>query len=188
MSASQHPIFRENAIKAYMRGRDKDVLPRFVAPPTFLFFWMLLLLLLFIGGLVWNIRLPIYLSGAGFVVTSTRPAQAQVVVFFTPAQLPQLHANQPIQIHIGQHGPTIQSTVTTVEPVPLSPEQARQRFHLDGAAAALLTEPSVALLIALSNSAISPTLYTGSLVQAQVEIGTHSVLSLIPGMQNLIGD
>lgn len=188
MSASQHPIFRENAIKAYVRGRDKDILPRFIAPPTFLFIWILLLLFLFIGGLVWNIRLPTYLSGTGFVVAGTQPTQVQAVVFFSPDQLSQLHVSQSIQIHIGQNGPTIQSSVTTVESVPLSPEQAYQRFQLDSAAAALITGPSVALLIALDNSAIPPTLYTGSLVQAQVEIGTHSVLSLIPGLQSLAGD
>ncbi|MBV9690195.1 MAG: hypothetical protein JO202_10860 [Ktedonobacteraceae bacterium] len=46
MTTSPRPIFRDRAIKHYLQGRQKDVLPHLIAPPIFLLLWMLLILLL----------------------------------------------------------------------------------------------------------------------------------------------
>jgi uncharacterized RDD family membrane protein YckC len=48
MTASPRSIFRERAIKQYVQGRQKDVLPHLIAPPIFLLLWVLLVLLLIV--------------------------------------------------------------------------------------------------------------------------------------------
>ena len=49
MTMRQRSIFRSEALHHYMQGREKTVLPRYVAPPTFAFMWGLLSLLLISG-------------------------------------------------------------------------------------------------------------------------------------------
>ena len=46
MALSPRPIFRERAMKQYIQRRQKDVIPRLIAPPLFLLLWVLLGLLL----------------------------------------------------------------------------------------------------------------------------------------------
>jgi hypothetical protein len=47
-----HPIFRADAVRRYIEGQQRAVLPRFVCPRTFLYLWILLGLLLLTGGFV----------------------------------------------------------------------------------------------------------------------------------------
>ncbi len=42
MARFQHSIFRERAMVHYLQRRQKDVLPRLIAPHTFVFLWILL--------------------------------------------------------------------------------------------------------------------------------------------------
>lgn len=49
---NNHPIFRADAVRRYLEGQHRAVLPRLVCPRTFLYLWILLALLLLAGGLM----------------------------------------------------------------------------------------------------------------------------------------
>ena len=68
MSQSPRPLFREHALKEYMQRREKDILPRSVAPPTILFVWILLVLTLTMTFLAWWTQVPIEVSGNGLLL------------------------------------------------------------------------------------------------------------------------
>jgi hypothetical protein len=51
-AAHKRVIFRPEALQRYMQGREKTVLPRYVAPPVFALMWALLGLLLITGLIV----------------------------------------------------------------------------------------------------------------------------------------
>lgn len=175
-------IFRERAIQSYRQGREKDILPRFVSPPVFLFLWIILGLCLVAGWVAWSIRVPIYVDGTGVMAAS----EARVVVFVSAVHQQRLHAGEPVQMQLGTTGPRLRRTVTTVVPTLLSPEEARQDYHLDGTLALLVTEPSVVLVIALdASSALSA--YAGSIVSAHVQVGDVRLLSFLPLVGQWIG-
>ncbi|HEU5199037.1 MAG TPA: hypothetical protein VFU32_05340 [Ktedonobacterales bacterium] len=183
MSMPRRSIFREQALRHYRRSRDKDVLPRFVAPPVFLGFWIVLSLCLVAGGLAWNIRVPVYVAGSGVVAFS---GEAQAVLFVSAEQQPRIHPGEPVQVNIGSTGPRLLRAITTVVPTLLSPEQARQRYHLDGPLSLLVAEPSVVITVALDTT-LSVSAYAGSIVSAQVQVGNVSILSYLPVIGRLIG-
>ncbi len=66
-----HSLFREKAIKEYMQRREKDVLPRMMAPSILIFLYLLLLLLLLAGLLVWWEVVPVFTTGSLLAATST---------------------------------------------------------------------------------------------------------------------
>lgn len=183
---TRRSIFREAAIKHYVQGRDKDVLPRFVSPPVFLFLWALLSLCVIAGLLAWNTRIPIYAPGIGMVTQDRPSGQMVAILFLVPGQQPKVRPGQPIQAQIGTTGPRLQWTVTSVEPTLLSPEEAHHRYHLDNALSLLVTQPSVVIEVALDAGAVSP-IYAGSLVHAQVQVGSQRVLALVPIVDKMIG-
>lgn len=185
-SSTRRSIFREAAIKHYAQGRDKDALPRFVSPPVFLFLWVLLCLCAVAGLLAWNTRIAVYTPGIGMVAQDRASGQMVAVLFLRPDQQRHVRPGQPVQVRIGETGPHLQRMVTTVEPRLLSPEVARQRYHLDNALSLVVTQPSMVIVVALEASAVSP-LYAGSLVRAQVQVGSQRVLALVPVLDKLIG-
>ena len=66
-----HSLFRERAIKEYMQRREKDVLPRLMAPSVLIFLYLLLLLILLAGLLVWWEVVPLFTTGSLLAATST---------------------------------------------------------------------------------------------------------------------
>jgi hypothetical protein len=101
-------------------------------------------------------------------------------VLFVPAnQQHVVHAGEPVQLQIGSTGSRLLRTVTAVTATPLSPEQVRQHYHLDGGTSLLVTQPSVILVVTLDEH-ISAASYEGSIVHAQVKIGEQSLLSFFP--------
>lgn len=181
MSTAKRPIFRERAIQHYRRGRDKDVLPRFVAPPVFLGLWIVLSLCLLAGWLAWNIRVPVYIGAIGIVVSG----ETQAVLFVSADHQQSLRPGESVQAQIGSTGPLL-GTITTVVPGLLSPEEARQRYHLDGTLSFLVTEPSVVAVIALDASTLTSK-YAGGIVHGEVQVGKVSILSFLPIVGQLIG-
>lgn len=181
MSMMKRSIFRERAIQHYRRGREKDVLPRFVSPPVFLGLWLVVSLCLIAGWLAWNIRVPVSIPAIGMVVSG----ETQAVIFVSADHQQSLHQGEPVQVQIGSAGPFLR-TITTVVPGLLSPEEARQRYHLDGALSFLVTEPSVVLVIALDASTLASN-SAGSIVHGEVQVGEVSILSFLPIVGQLIG-
>ena len=188
----QRAIFRNKALQYYAQSREKDVLPRLVAPPVFIFLWVLLGLLLVATLLAWLGQVPTYVAGSGVVLNSgvktKQGGQEAVAVVFLPAT-PSLNvrAGLPIQVQIGSSGPQLTSTIDTVQPGVISPSDARERYSLTGDLAQVITQPSIAVTVRLGAD-VSTQMYAGSLVGAQVQVGTRSILSLLPVIGPLIGD
>lgn len=185
MSMMKRPIFRERAIQRYKQGREKDVLPRFVSPPVFLFLWIILGLSLVGGWLVWTIRIPVFTPAIGTVVESSQDDRALALLFAPSDQLHNVHPGTPVRLQLGSTSLML-LTITTVAPTLLSPTEVRQQYHLDGALALLVTEPSVVMGVALTAN-ISASSYAGSIVRAQVEVGDVSILFFVPLVGQLFG-
>jgi hypothetical protein len=190
MTKAVRSIFRDEAIKSYIESREKDVLPLLVAPPVFLFLWILLGLLLTAGLLAWSAQVPIYQEGTG-IVLEQQPASGQrevVALIFLPAtSAPILRAGLPVQVQVGSSGPALTSEIEQVEPGILSPSAARTRYALASSVSETLTEPVVVVSVRLGPS-IPAQLYAGSVVSAQVQVGSRRVLSLLPGLDQWMGD
>jgi hypothetical protein len=183
-TTSQRSIFRDSALQKYVQGREKSVLPRFVAPPVFAFCWLILAALTGAGGVAWLGQVPLYATGSG-VILDTRPATTQgndeaVAVILLPAPLQkQLRTGSPVQLQIGPRGPSLMRTIDTIDPGLLSPSEVRQRYRLE------VLEPSF-LATSRLGPALSSRLYAGSRVQAQVQVGSERLLALFPLFNTLL--
>lgn len=190
--SSKRSIFRSSALQHYMEGREKDVLPRIISPPIFRFLWLIFGLLSMAGVIAWWGRIPIYSTGKGAITASsqTHPGdkQAVAIVFLPAEQLPKLRPGQQVVLQIGTTGQRVSRTIERVEPQVLSPTQARQRYRLDDAALLSVTQPSAIVTVNLKGSGISATTYPGSIVSAQIELGSTRLISLLPLLEKVIGD
>jgi hypothetical protein len=181
--------FRKKALQHYAQSWEKSILPRFIAPPVFLFLWILLGLLFVATFLAWLGEVPTYAVGSGLVLSQNQvpisnndPATA--VIFLPASPSLKVQAGMPVQVQIGSTGPQLTTRVTTVEQAAMSPDAIRQQYGLDGPLAETITQPSLVLTITLSTT-VPTALYAGSLVHAQVQVGTHRILSLLPGLNQL---
>src|SRR5436190_4446530 len=118
MANTKRTIFRNKALQYYAQSREKDVLPRFVAPPVFIFLWVLLGLLLITTLVAWLGQVPTYVAGSGVVLNQGIKMQQggneAVAVIFLPAT-PSLdvRAGLPMQVQIGTRGPQLNSAIDT---------------------------------------------------------------------------
>jgi hypothetical protein len=168
-------IFRSKVVQKYMQNSEKNVLPRIVAPPVFAFCWVVLTLLIAAGIAVWSGRVPIYLIGSGIVLdaTSHQSDGVTAVVLLSSGGVSRLRTGLPVRIQIGHNGPVLDRTINAISEQPLSPAQVHQLYGLE------IAEPAFVLTVGLGPT-IAGHLYAGSLVQAQIQVGTQSLLSLFP--------
>lgn len=178
MPLNHRSIFRESAIQRYRMRREQDVLPRFLAPPLFTFLWILLGLCLVGGWLAWNTRVPMYAAASGVLVQSQPTGQLQALLFASAEQQTALRAGQAVQLHIGTTGPQLHVVVTSVTSHTLSPEQIRTDYHLDSTLSLAVSQPALVITVLIGNNAIRPE-YIGSLVSAEIQVGSRSALSLL---------
>lgn len=91
MPALNQPIFRSNAIKHYMEGREKHEFPRFVSLPITILLWILLALFISATVLAWSERVPTYVTSQGIVIvhSATQPSKEKkpVPVAVTPVSV-----------------------------------------------------------------------------------------------------
>jgi hypothetical protein len=186
MHASDRSIFRESAIKHYIQNRERDVLLRILPLPTAVFLWILIGVLLAAGVFAWNERIPTYVSGTGTVLADTGGGSV-AVVFLPPEQSPTLHAGESVQVHIGSAGPQVQSKILEVEPDITSPATARKNYQLSGDSSSLITQPSIVIVVKLGTE-VPARMYAGSSLTADVEVGSHRILSLLPWIGKLVGE
>jgi hypothetical protein len=179
-------IFRESAVQRYIQRRDKDVLPRLLRPPVFLFLWILLGLGLLAGIIAWSIRVPVYTVAPGVILQGSAAGQLETLVFVPLDQRSTIRSGQPVLLQIGASGPHLQLTITSVVPQALSPAQIRARYALDNALALVVSQPAVVAVVTIQADA-SLKEYAGGLVSASIQIGTRSVLSFLPILDRLIG-
>lgn len=184
MSAQKGLIFRDKALQKYRESREKTVLPRFVAPPVFFFFWIILIIFCGAGLLVWLGQVPAYVTGSGVVLdpasSLTSGSREAVAIIFVPYNSSvHLRPGQPVQVQLVSTGVQILSAITAVEPQILSPSDVRQSYSL------VTTTPSLVVMVALG-SQFSGSVYAESPVQAQIEVGSRPFLSLFPGFDTLL--
>lgn len=189
MTQAKRSIFRKSAWQQYVQRRERAELPRYITPPVFALFWILLGLLLVSGSVAWWSEVPIYTTGPAILrdngVSSAfhiNRQQGVVAVVFLPADRPlTLHPGLPVHLQIGTAGLQAAGTVVLVELGVFSPQQARQRYGLDGSEGLLITQPS-SVVIASISSPLSAQTYTGSIVTAQVQTGSQRILMLLLGV------
>jgi hypothetical protein len=180
-------MFRSKALTYYARSRERDILPRFVAPRAFIFLWILMALLLIATLGAWLAQAPTYAIGSGVILKAQGNNATTAVIFLPATSSLKLRTGLPLLMQIGAAGPQLSGTIATVEPGVISPEQARKQYALNGSLALVVTEPSVAVTVTLGPD-IPAQMYAGSIVGGQVQVGTRRVLSLLPFVGPLIGD
>lgn len=183
---ARRQIFRPQALEQYARSREKTVLPRPVAPPVFLLFWILLLLLLAAILLAWQVQVPTYAAASGFIASkeqaTTLPNGETTVILFVPTHpSPTVQAGQALTVQVTLTHQTFPATITTVGSDVLTPDEARQQYALTGDLALVITQPSVVLTLTLGPT-LPQGVFPGSSLMAQVQVGTRSILSLLPDL------
>ncbi len=179
IKASKDSIFRREAVEKYLQNREKSVLPRFMAPPVFLFFWCLLAIFLCTGLLTWFGQVPVYVAGGGVVLNPDVPigggsAGTRAIIFIPSSSALQLHPGQRVQLQLSGVASQLTCAVESVDRNILSPSEVHQRYQF------VTSQPSVAITVNLG-SRFSERVYAGSVIVAQVEVGSRRLLSLLPG-------
>ncbi len=209
MPALNQPIFRSNAIRHYMQREEKHTLPRFISPlvwseqvPTYATTQGIVVVqsaaqpsgksASVTGGQipVTGKQIPATEKSAptiGKQVPATEKPILPIsiaVFFFPPAQAQNLHAGVPVRLHVGPSGPQFSSQIIGIEPGVMSPMALRSLFHLENASLPI-TQPSAVVIVKL-NPAFA-TMYAGSTLTADVQVGSQSLISLLPGVGHLLG-
>jgi len=222
MPATNQPLFRSNAMKHYMQGREKHTFPRFISLPITILLWTLFALFIAAGVLVWNEQVPRYAITQGVVVveSATQPSgksvpvtgksvpvtgksvpaigksvpaigksvlatgkpilpMAMAIFFFPPAQVHNLHVGMPIRLHVGPSDKQFSNQIAGIEADAMSPVILRSLFHLENYPL-LITQPAAVVMVKLDPA--FATAYAGSTLTADVQVGSQSLISLLPGV------
>jgi hypothetical protein len=178
----QHPFFRAKAMQEYIQRQEKDILPRFLSPYVTILSYFLLFLLLLLGAFAWWGEAPLFVSGPGVVLTAGAAGTmdmpgTEVVLFFPVQAASHLHAGEEADLSVEPAGRPFRGTIKNIEAGTLSPDEARQRYMLNGMVARLLPGSLVAAYIL--PAADAPHLEPGDMVSAQVHAGSQHVLLLL---------
>lgn len=189
MATVDRSIFRKRALDKYMQKQELHVILRLVSPRMFMFLWVLLLLAFGAGALVWSIQQPVTIQGKGVVVqpkaANGKNGKAIVVlIIIPPDQQANLKVGQPVSINISSANITFTSTIQTVEDGVMSPAAITTQLNLPISLAQTLSGPSIVALAPVEPMSLAQT-YLGSQCQAQVQIGTQSALSVLPGINTI---
>ena len=181
MPQSQRPLFREPAWQHHLQKREKDILPHFVSPPTFVCIWIILCLAVVVGTIAGTQKVPVLVDGVGVVLAQEQnrafEGKGEAVLVFLPASEAKLvHVGEPSRLQIGPTGPSYSSTIAQIEPGLLSPNDIYKQYGVLCSTMLTITEPSVVVHVRPVPS-LSSHLYAGSPVRAQVQIGTQHLLS-----------
>ncbi len=189
-----HTIFRVVAVQRYRQRREQAVLPRAIAPRTFVCLWLLLGLLAAGGILACLTPVPTYASGPAIVIYSQDDPEGmrgQVLVFgfVPPEHLPHVQVGQRVFLHVDSMHERLTSSVVAVEPQLVSPAAVRQRFAPDGGAALVISQPAVVVMTRLQvlPAAMPAATYSGSVGHVDVEVGSRQLLSLVPWIGQIWG-
>jgi hypothetical protein len=193
-TGAHRSVYRPEAVRRYMEGRERSVLPRFVSPRIFVCLWLLLGLLLASAVLAWFTEIPMYASGQAVIVRRSDlsahvPDEVVAVAFLPAEELVHLRHGQMLFLELDDSGRRLGSEILTVEPEISSPEVVRNRFALDTATGLAVNRP-VAVVIAHLEAPpgeFPATSYVGSTYPVQVAVQPRRVLTLLPGLDWLLG-
>jgi hypothetical protein len=201
MLVPNRSIFRNNAVNRYMHSRENKVKQRFTSLPVAIFLWVLLGLLIIAGCFAWYEQVPLYVHGTGIIINKgiaeykvktkrfregEASNEAVAIVFLQPAASSGLQIGLPVLLHIGSSGLQLNSRITEIEPGLISPYALVKRYGLNGNCCPLVTQPSIVVQIGLGTTI--PTMYAGSMLTADVKVGTERVLPLLLGLGGVRGD
>lgn len=199
----QRSIFRVEAIRRYAQGADEAVLPQFTSPRTIRLLWVMIGLLLAGGLLLWLMRIPIYASAVAVpmsteyssyvipvVSTSAANNQKLVAIFLPSSNLSRLRVGQRVFWNFSNTGQRVSRFIVDVQTEVISPDSLRQNFGLRGQAALEFSEPVVVAFVNLEPvpGDLPASAYAGSMYQADVEVGTRRVITLLPIVGRFFGD
>jgi hypothetical protein len=157
-----------------------------VAPNAFILGWVLLALLTASAFAAWFVEIPSYDRALAAVVdlrgTAGQGSGEALLIILPGRTLPHLKVGQRVFL-AAAGGERVSVPVLAVEDQILSPRTIWQRYGLDPAAAARVTEASAVALApwAPRVAGAHAASHVGSVYEAQVETGARRVISLIPG-------
>lgn|SRR5579885_759590 len=168
-----------------MQRQEKHVVLRLASPRMFLSLWLLLLLAISGGVLVWSIQVPVMIQGKGLVVqlkaaNGKMLHEGDVLLIFPPDQQASLKKGQPVTITITSASITFHSSIQTIEDGVMSPAEISTQFNSHLPLALTIAGPAVVAIAPVEPMSAIQT-YLGSQCQVQVQIGSRSALSLLPG-------
>ncbi|HEY1348952.1 MAG TPA: hypothetical protein VGF67_04935 [Ktedonobacteraceae bacterium] len=179
MTAKQPSIFREKALARYQQGQEQRIMLRVSCPSALTFLWIFLLILAGSLAFAWSVQVPIQFQRQGVVLE--QGAGVVALVFLAPAERMALRSGQSATVSIGAGQFTLSGSVASVGTTLLSPDEARQRFDLVGGLGQLVTGPSLVATLTIGSVA-SPQVYAGSVCEVQIQVGSQSILSSLPGL------
>jgi hypothetical protein len=192
MTNLRRSIFREDAVRRYLEGREKSILPRLVSPRTFIYLWFLLGLLVMSSIIAWLTKVPVYASGTAVVVHGKNkkgtPEGIVVAAFFPPQYLSNLRTTQKLFLNFDARGDVYEGlrlrnhSIIAVEPKIISPDTIQKRFALNSQTIQQITGPSAIAIAQLEPipENLSAAAYLGSIGHAKAEVGSQRIISLLP--------
>lgn len=186
MVKARGSIFRDTALQQYAHGMEKDVLPRIATPPVFICLWALLGLLIAATLTAWLGQVPEFVTGSGIMQAQQGSNNIAAVVFLPANAFSKVRTGQTVQVQLAATGQQFTGTIDNVGTGIISPAEAQQQYHLGGAGPQVAPGPSVVVTVVVSPS-IPRNTYEGSIIYAQAQIGSERILSLLPGINALIG-
>jgi hypothetical protein len=179
-------IFRESAVRRYNERLERVELPRYATMPWTRLAWAVGGLMLLLAALLSATRLPFFAVGPGVVIHNDATDGTAVAALLPAEYAAQLRLGQTAQLSLmADSAPedALSATVTAVEPMPLSPAAVRARYGLDAATGALVEGPVAVVLLSFNLPADQ---WEGSVADVRIEVGSRSVLSLVPGLDRLL--
>lgn len=191
MLAARHSIFRDKALKRYIEGRKKDVLPNFSSIPVAIFFWVLIGSFTATGLVAWYMQVPVYLAGPGIMLGEGNAAQgasngATALVFFSPGASAKVHVGQSAQIQTSTGGSPLTGAIVEVAPGTTNLAAALQHYGLGSGSASSTSLSSQQVVVALLKlgAGVPATLYPGSFLTVEVNVGTQSLFFALAGIKH----
>jgi hypothetical protein len=187
MTENKRSIFRADAYKRYLEGKEKDVLPRLISPPVFAGSWLLAGLLFVCAGIAWSAQIPVYASGQAVIVHRTFDIpdlsdDVVAVAFFSPETLPRLRVGTPVFLKPEPSGDRLSRVVVAVQSKVRGPDAAIREFGLSNGAAQRITKPVAVAIVRFApvSGGLPADAYVGAIYRAEMQVGSRRVLSLLP--------
>ncbi|HEX6292730.1 MAG TPA: hypothetical protein VFZ66_26335 [Herpetosiphonaceae bacterium] len=190
MSQPPRPIFRADAVRRYAERSDQAVLPRLIAPRTFLWLWLLAACLVGSAGAAWLVQVPIYASGRAVVLEAASSGHAvTAVVLLPPDTLPRLRPGQSVVVTSADRASQpITGALISIEPTITSPAEIQRRYAWHEGVAHSADRPSAVALARLDlPSDLPAAAYIGSRYRIDTAVGSRRVLSFLPVFGPLLG-
>jgi hypothetical protein len=192
MTGHRLSIFREEAYRRYLQGREKTVLPRFISPPTFIYFWLAAGFLLIGAAVAWSARVPVYATGHAVVATRNADARQDfgeiVVVAFLPAEtFSQLEVGQTLYLQPHDEDQRIERRIEAVELSEGGTVAAIKESGVNYGDGQRTARPAAVAIAQFqpAQGGRPDSAQIGAVYRAEVEVGSRRVISFLPVIGSL---